>query len=297
MKNFLKTFLWVIFFVLIGKVAFAAVVEEGDRVHILSNIQLENPVKGDLVTIFGNISASYNVEGDIVTIFGNVDVQSAIKGDVVAVLGTVNLGPEANIQGDLVSVGIGGIQKAPGAKISGDTVGINFGSIDFLKFNSDFMQYKVTDRFTIGGLIEYIIFIIIAVFSLLTVSVAGERVNRLVIRVECCVLKKVFKGIAAFLTLIFIVPLLIITIIGFPIAIIYYFIAFLLGFTGLSVYTGKKVLDLLNCGSNMYGEFFVGIIILACIIFTLRVPVWPIVPSLVVILSLGIAFDGKFGRR
>jgi len=80
-----------------------------------------------LVRIFSDavVPAGKHVAGDVVAVFGNVDVSGEVSGDVVAVLGTVRLHQGANVDGDVTAVG-GGLHQEEGVTVSGETVSLGF---------------------------------------------------------------------------------------------------------------------------------------------------------------------------
>ena len=65
------------------------------------------------------------VTGDVVAVFGSLKVEGEVTGSAVAVFGNLELGPAALVRGDAVAVG-GGLQEAPGARVTGQTVQVGF---------------------------------------------------------------------------------------------------------------------------------------------------------------------------
>jgi hypothetical protein len=65
------------------------------------------------------------VSDDVVAVFGSVDVEGEVEGDVVAVMGSVHVRDGAVIHGEAVSVG-GAVQQEDGATIGGETVSVGF---------------------------------------------------------------------------------------------------------------------------------------------------------------------------
>jgi uncharacterized RDD family membrane protein YckC len=78
----------------------------------------------DFVVIGGQGVVEGLVDGDGVVVFGNAIINGRIDGDFVNILGTTSLGPDAEIEGELVVVGR--LVKAEGAKVYGDVVEITF---------------------------------------------------------------------------------------------------------------------------------------------------------------------------
>ncbi len=79
-----------------------------------------------VVAIGGDASATGPVGEGVIALFGNVYVNSEVGQDVVAVFGNVQLGPDAIVNGETVSVG-GSIARDPASKILGGQQQIGFG--------------------------------------------------------------------------------------------------------------------------------------------------------------------------
>jgi hypothetical protein len=75
---------------------------------------------GDRVRVLGDVSVSEGeeVSGQVVAVMGNVRIDGRVNEQVVAVLGSVDLGPHADVRGDVVTVG-GQLRRAPGAQVRG----------------------------------------------------------------------------------------------------------------------------------------------------------------------------------
>ena len=85
----------------------------------------------DVVSVFGNTRVTGPVANGVVSVFGSTYVDSKVQ-DAVAVLGNVELGPNAEVDGDVVAV-LGHITRAPGAIVHGSEQNIvGFGGIDWL---------------------------------------------------------------------------------------------------------------------------------------------------------------------
>ncbi|NLY43702.1 MAG: hypothetical protein GX066_07000 [Clostridiaceae bacterium] len=265
--------------------------KQEDRISIFNNIDIEEPVAGSVVSVFGNINTRDSVGGDVVAIFGNIYVNAAVKGNVVAVFGNVSLGPQADVRGDVVAIGSKNIQKASGSKIAGDSIGISIGSINLPFFHFRFSLPFMNRR----GFLSSIGLLIIALCSLLVISVAKERIMRISYCVEDNIVRKIIIGTVLFLCFPIITILMAITIIGLPIAVIFLMIAFLVGFSALCSYIGRKVLDLFDSTTNIYEEYLVGVLVLAILMSVIRYS-W-LIGCAVVILSLGLAFDAGFGSK
>lgn len=71
------------------------------------------------------VPAGERVEGDVVAIFGDVMIEGEVSGNAVAVFGSVRLSPGARVNGDAVAVG-GLLDQPAGANVGGESVSIGF---------------------------------------------------------------------------------------------------------------------------------------------------------------------------
>jgi len=77
-------------------------------------------VNEEVVSVFGDSHVTGQVAGQVVAVFGNAYINSRIGGDAVAVFGNVELGPQAEIGGQVTVVG-GALTRAPTAILHGGT--------------------------------------------------------------------------------------------------------------------------------------------------------------------------------
>lgn len=80
-----------------------------------------------IVRLFSDarVGPGERVDGDVVAVFGSVRVEGEISGSAVAVFGSLELRRGATVRGDAVAVG-GGLQQDDGAKVEGQTVQVGF---------------------------------------------------------------------------------------------------------------------------------------------------------------------------
>ncbi|HEX7011831.1 MAG TPA: RDD family protein [Steroidobacteraceae bacterium] len=93
--------------------------EADEVVAIFGSATAEGTVHDNVISIFGNTRATGPVGRSAVAVFGDVYVNGTVGEDVVAVMGNVELGPEADVDGQVVAVG-GQLVKQPGAYVRGD---------------------------------------------------------------------------------------------------------------------------------------------------------------------------------
>ncbi len=95
-------------------------------ISVLGSASSAGEVGEAVVAIGGNSSATGPVGEGVVALFGNVYVDSEVGQDVVAIFGNVQLGPNAIVNGETVSVG-GAITRDPASKLLGGQQQIGFG--------------------------------------------------------------------------------------------------------------------------------------------------------------------------
>lgn len=90
---------------------------------------------GDVVSIFGDTRITGAVSDSAVAVLGNTYIDSKVDGDAVTVLGSIELGPHAEIGGNVVAIG-GTLQRDPAAIVHGSVQNIiagHFGSVGWLR--------------------------------------------------------------------------------------------------------------------------------------------------------------------
>ncbi len=91
---------------------------EGAVVAVLGNSTAHKNVSQAVVAVLGNSRAEGEVGQSVVAVLGNASADGHVHENIVAVLGNIDLGPHAEIDGDVVSVG-GQVHVSPGAVIHG----------------------------------------------------------------------------------------------------------------------------------------------------------------------------------
>jgi hypothetical protein len=196
---------------------------------------------GDLVK-FGKditIEESEKVPGDVVALGGDVRVNGLVEGDVVSIGGDIRVSSTGIIEKDAVSIG-GEIVQEPGAIIKGRSQELGFLPGKLLGFHTG-------PHFLSGVSFIFSLFKILFLFFLGIVVLALVPKN--VQKVKDKITKNPWQSaLIGFLGEILILPvfiLLLITIIGIPVAIIILPLAillgFLLGYTSISLLIGEKL--------------------------------------------------------
>jgi len=105
-------------------------------IAVLGSASSAGEVGEAVLAVGGNSTATGPVGEAVVALFGNVYVDSEVGEDVVAVFGNVQLGPNAVVMGETVSLG-GAITRDPASRVLGGeqqiAFGQNFGDLRWLK--------------------------------------------------------------------------------------------------------------------------------------------------------------------
>jgi len=93
----------------------------------LSGIRVHSRSESEIVQFFKDVTVDKGESaGDVVSLFGNVKNFGTIRGDCVAILGSIEQGDSAVISGDAVSIGGAIRETGTGARVEGQTVSIGF---------------------------------------------------------------------------------------------------------------------------------------------------------------------------
>ena len=197
------------------------------------------------------------VNGAVVAIGGHVDINGRVREDVVAVGGTVRLGPKAEIQGDVTTVG-GSVSRDPEAVVRGQVNEVEFPSIRLRPIRpwscsrrTVVVWQRAWRRVRLAGtLVRMGLFALLAALILLLLPRGVERIDRAV-RAE-----PVKAALVGFFAQLLFVPLLVMTvlflaisIVGIPLlvlvpfAVLAFFVALLLGFTGAATAVAHAARD------------------------------------------------------
>jgi len=255
-------------------------------------IEEDKTLQGDVVVLGGNITILGTVTGDVVALGGNITILGTVAGDVIVLGGDLHIKSTGTIKGDAVTV-MGKVYQERGAEIRGQRVGVLPISLKILF--SMFLAFSI---------------IVSLLLVILAVLLAPKNVDRICEAIELDSLKSALIGIVAAIVFV----LLIITVIGIPVALIVYFVAGVMGFAGISLFMGTKLHNGsgLNLGSPL-AKSFVGAVLLELAfilawlfnlggnalspLFWLFQIIGCIIISVASLVGLGAAFWTRFGKR
>jgi cytoskeletal protein CcmA (bactofilin family) len=170
------------------------------------------------------VPAGERVTGDVVTLFGSSDVEGEVTGSVVAVFGSVRLLPGATVDGDVVTVG-GGVEQTEGANVGGQVV-----SVGLFPFKSGMWGMPglpvMLGCIVVGWLTSLLVgWIFTLLFPQRLVRVAATASRRTA--------ASFFLGLLSFPGSLLAIVLLVVTVIGVPIALLFPLVF------GIMVYAGQ----------------------------------------------------------
>lgn len=206
------------------------------------------------------------IEGDAVAVFGDIICEGTIEGDAVAVGGSIDVSESGEIKGDAVSV-LGSVTKESGGRVKGETVSIGRGSQIRHGFGpfGGFRGSVFSRGWRLLGKVLWTVLIIVV--GILIIALAGGAVERVSNAARRSAFKMGLIGLLSEVVIIAVMALFAITIIGIPISMIVglgALVAFLLGYTGVSVAIGGRWQN--DGKRSKYASLVLGIILLQALI-------------------------------
>ncbi len=279
---------------------------------------------GERVRVFGDVYVGGDEEvGEAVAVFGSVKVDGTVRQEVVSVFGSIELGPEAVVNGDIVSVG-GRVHKAEGARTRGGVTEISLAQISV--GDPDFrMNVPWSPRWAgpwfwggfgavprlVGTIVRFGLIVLVTGIALL---VARPAVDGAAQRVIDNPVKATLVGLAAqlliFPVMLLTALLLIVTVIGIPLLVLLPFVLLLLvlmavvGFTGTASAIGGALLRRFGAPAPApFLEVLTGILVVLSPLLIgrmLAVAGWTLAPLAVLLITLGfivelLAWSSGFG--
>lgn len=282
MKNCAKIIIFTIMlFFITGAAAEAypiSTIESMIRIGQNAYVQPGEVENSDVVSIGGDIYINGTVNGNAVCIGGNVYVNGTVKGDVTCIGGTISKGSQSKIEGKTTEIGR------------------SFTAPFNLKHNylGIFSRNNGFSNFSIASLV------IMFIFSFIIYEIMPKNITSMAIEVNNNIRKSLLYGYCSIIAIPIIAILFIITIIGIlavPILFIAAYIVFLIGFTSLAIYCGKRLgLAILNRNISDLWCIFIGVAVYEIIRSIRFAGIGNIISILIVIpISLGIALSTRFG--
>lgn len=183
-----------------------------------------------------------SIDGDVVALGANIKVRGTVSGDAVAIGGDVEVHSTGMVEGSAVSVG-GSVIKRGGAIIEGEKVSVGLLRGRPFKFPFTIQPMVHVSAWSFFARVFKVLFLIF--LGIVVISIAPRHVNKVTTRIRQDFLKSALVGFVAEILVLPIFILLIITIIGIPVALLIepllILAALILGYTGACLFVGEKV--------------------------------------------------------
>lgn len=276
----------------------------GDNITLSAGDTVES-----LLSLGCNVSIEQGatVSGDLAAFGGNVAIAGAVGGNIASFGGNISLAETAVVNGEITHFG-GNVSRAPGAVVQGgiNGVGRDFGTlIRPVAPIAPIAPAAPVGPFSnvfdfgwnlVGGFITALAF---AALGALVVIFAPEPTRRVGNAVQAKPLNVAGVGCLTYIVLPILMVLLIITLIGIPVALILglaAFVAWLFGWIAIGYMTGEKILQAFKARDVLP----VVAVIVGVIILTLLSQIWFVgwlVSFVGGLLGIGATVLTRFGTR
>jgi hypothetical protein len=179
--------------------------------QLASNIEVreDEVVRGDVVCIFCDIDVAGTVTGSAVSVFGNVKVDGRVMGEAIAPFGRVQVGQEGYVRSDAFA---SKILREPGGRIDGSRQEVFF---NFLGGDDGLGEAWTRTTFTIIVALKILFWLFLV---LLAHALAARNIVKVKERITRSYMKSFLMGVLGQILLIPVFLLLLVTIIGIPVA-------------------------------------------------------------------------------
>jgi uncharacterized RDD family membrane protein YckC len=283
-----------------------ATLEKGETadavVAILGNATSEGDVRDAVVAVLGNARATGRVGDAVVAVLGNVYVDGPVN-QVVAVLGNIELGPNAEVRHDVVTVG-GTVKRDPKAIVHGNMPAVGVGHVPQFEWLAAYWHQCVMKARPLAiaphlGWLWAISLSFLALYVVLALLFRGG-VEKTLNTLETRPGGSILASLLTLLLLPVLVLLLIITVVGIavlPFLLVAIACATLFGKAVILAWLGKQVTRPFGAGSPLHPAISVavgGIILLA--LYMVPILGW-VLYKIVGVLGLGLVVYTLIGER
>lgn len=261
----------------------ASALADGFRAHMGEDVVIEEGqvLDGDAVAIMADVVVNGRITGDAVAVMGDVIVRGTVEGDAASVGGRVVVEESGRVMGEINQVAVGGLGRI----------------MQYPGWHG--VHWKVGRNFPIRtAVFNFLRFLGILTLGVLTLALFPRNVEAAAAAVDKDTGGKALRGLGLILVAPVVAVLLLFTIIGIPlipVVLLLMVIAGFFGYLAISVFLGRKLNVHLNIKENLFVEYLLGAVALWLVQL---VPfAGSIISAAVFVLSLGIAFDTRFGTR
>lgn len=240
----------------------------GDRIRILEDVSINQPVNGNVVAVLGDITVDSQVSGHVISVFGDIKVNGLVAGQVVTIFGQTELGGNAKVMGDVITMG--SLKEASGAQVLGQQVRILGESMNLDIGAILYLQLVIMLLFTV----------VVLIAGLLILLIARSSYNNMAKNIEKNLGRKMLLGVLAFLGASALLLILLVTLI----APLLYIIVLVLAMIPASMFAGRYILKTFSPKNSIYVEFITGLISITL----LKLLIVLLVPQDRVLIGLGL---------
>lgn len=216
----------------------------GDRIRILENVDVTRPVAGNVVAVLGDVTVNSEVSGHVIAVFGDVRVNAPVAGQVVTIFGQTDLGANAKVMGDVITMG--SLNEAPGAQVFGQQVRILGESMNLDIGAILYLQLVITLLFTI----------VVFIAGMLILIIARSSYAKMSENIEKNIGRKMLLGVLTFIGASALLLLLLVTLV----APLLYIVVLVLAMIPASMFAGRYILRTFSPKNSIYVEFITGLI-------------------------------------
>lgn len=282
--------------------ALAAGTQSGGRFCAGENLTISAGTSIDSLLAFGcnvTIEEEATVRGDVADFGGNVAISGTVNGNIATFGGNISLASTAVVSGNIASMG-GNVQRAPGATVNGNINQNPSGNVT-PPIITPFAPYTLGRSFNygfdfLGGIISALAF---AALGALVVIFAPNATRRVSEAVQAQPLNTAGVGCLTLILLPILGLLLILTLIGIPVALVLGILsaaAWAFGSIGVGLLAGEKILKAFQARDILpVVAVVVGVVVL---IIIGHIPLLGWLISFVVgLIGLGAVVLTRFGTR
>lgn len=240
----------------------------GDRIRILEDVSINQPVNGNVVAVLGDINVDSQISGHVISVFGDIKVNGLVAGQVVTIFGQTELGGNAKVMGDVITMG--SLKEASGAQVLGQQVRILGESMNLDIGAILYLQLVIMLLFTV----------VVLIAGLLILLIARSSYNNMAKNIEKNLGRKMLLGVLAFLGASALLLILLVTLI----APLLYIIVLVLAMIPSSMFAGRYILKTFSPKNSIYVEFITGLISITL----LKLLIVLLVPQDRVLIGLGL---------
>jgi hypothetical protein len=187
------------------------------------------------------------IDGDVVALGGSIEIKGIVNGSAVAIGGDVDIFPSGVVEEDAVSIG-GQVVKRGEGIVRGEKVSVGFLRAPPFKMPFGTMRFPMFHPFGFPAwafVIRILKILFLIFLGIVVLAILPKNIDKIKDKVKHEFVKSGLVGLAAEILVLPIFILLIITIIGIPVALlvepILIIAALILGYVGTCLFVGEKL--------------------------------------------------------